>query len=301
MIHVGHGYMHLDGSMCGERTLRMLSVASLPLACLLGRHSSRPPAKHVGMGEISRRACSTRPCPRRCGRPRGDASRNCGTRPRGDADSRHPGHRAGRQQPDCPIGGRSGRSPLRASMHKIRSAARVGPSPGAANYANLSVDNRARTRPIRCGRLSVLTGADPEGRRSGLGVGSIMLGAQPRGRSRRRQARQGTLIAKAPELGVFSDGLRERAPSLRPTTWQWPYGCHPGGTRRCLRFPRSRHPRLRRGGRIPSSTSSSAWRTRSGGGLRAPPAGRRQRSPSICHNLAPVAPYRPAKQFWGRK
>ena len=37
------------------------------------------------------------------GRPRGDASRNCGTRPRGDADSRYPGHRAGRQQLDCPI------------------------------------------------------------------------------------------------------------------------------------------------------------------------------------------------------
>ena len=181
-------------------------------------------------------------------------------------------------------------------VHKIRSAARVGPSPGAANYANLSVDNRARTRPIRCGRLSVLTGADPEGRRSGLGVGSIMLGAQPRGRSRRRQARQGTLIAKAPELGVFSDGLRERAPSLRPTTWQWPYGCHPGGTRRCLRFPRSRHPCLRRGGPHPVDLVLGLEDAKRGG-LRVPSA----RSPFICHNLAPVAPYRPAKQFWRRK
>ena len=43
---------------------------------------------------------------------RGDASRHCGTRPRGDADSRCPGHRAGWQQLDCPIGGRRARFAL---------------------------------------------------------------------------------------------------------------------------------------------------------------------------------------------
>jgi hypothetical protein len=33
--------------------------------------------------------------------PRGRFTGKCGTRPKGDADSRHPGQRAGRQQPDC--------------------------------------------------------------------------------------------------------------------------------------------------------------------------------------------------------
>ena len=110
----------------------------------------------------------------------------------------------------------------------------------------------------------------------------------------------GNTERQAPELGClrWSSGAGSFAEADDVAVALW---VSPGGTRRCLRFPRSRHPRLRRGGRIPSSTSSSAWRTRSGGGLRAPPAGRRHRSPSICHNLAPGAPYRPAKQFWGRK
>ena len=41
--------------------------------------------------------------------PRGRFTQIAARVPAGDADSRYPGHRAGRQQPDCPIGGMSER------------------------------------------------------------------------------------------------------------------------------------------------------------------------------------------------
>ena len=105
----------------------------------------------------------------------------------------------------------------------------------------------------------------------------------------------GNTERQAPELGClrWSSGAGSFAEADDVAVALW---VSPGGTRRCLRFPRSRHPCLRRGGPHPVDLVLGLEDAKRGG-LRVPSA----RSPFICHNLAPVAPYRPAKQFWGRK
>ena len=61
------------------------------------------------------------------GVPAGNASRNCGTRPCGDANGRCPGHRAGWQQQDLPIGG------MRVNPVRVRTEGSLGPGSASAD------------------------------------------------------------------------------------------------------------------------------------------------------------------------